>query len=381
MNETADVAIIGGGISGCAIAYSLAKQGCKKVVVFEKGYLTSGTTGRCAGGIRQQFGTEMNCVLGRDSLRFFAGLEEELDFDIEFYQGGYLLLAYTEKEYTPVSEKRGSAAAAGDRIPVHFPGGSQGRSFRRLNAEGVLGATFLPLRRTGKPFQNHLCLCRRSPADGGQDPPLYGGPGNSEGKGEIRAVVTSRGRWATPVVVNAAGPHSAEVGRMAGVDLPVYSKRQQFMATEPVDDICKLFVIAFSRQVSFIQTPHGSILMGGGDPRERPSFNLNSSWQYPVGFSRKVVAMMPMLKDVRIVRQWSGFYNITPDAQPIYGPHPEVKGFFMAIGFSGHGFMLGPITGKLTAEWILNGKPSLPVAGLDVGRFARGESIPEPSVI
>jgi sarcosine oxidase, subunit beta len=380
MTETADVAIIGGGISGCAIAYSLARQGCKKIVVFEKGYLTSGTTGRCAGGIRQQFGTETSCVLARDSLRSFAGLGEELDFDIEFYQGGYLLLAYTEKEHLQFQKNVALQRRLGIDSRCLSPA-EAAKIVPGMNVEGVLGATFCPSDGQANPFKTTFAYAAAARRLGVRILPFTEVREIRKGKGKIQAVITNQGRWATPVVVNAAGPYSGIVGRMAGVELPVYSKRQQFMATEPVADLCKLFVIAFSRQVSFIQTPHGSILMGGGDPQEPPSFNFNASWQYPVGFARKVVAMMPMLKGVRIVRQWAGLYNITPDAQPIYGPHPEVKGFFMAIGFSGHGFMLGPITGKLTAEWILNGKPSLPVAELDVGRFERGETIPEPSVI
>jgi sarcosine oxidase subunit beta len=380
MTETADVAIIGGGISGCSIAYHLAKQGCKKIVVFEKGYLTSGTTGRCAGGIRQQFGTEVNCILGRESLRSFAGLEEELDFDIEFYQGGYLLLAYTEKEYTQFQKNVLLQQRLG--IDARFISAAEAREIvPALNPEGILGATFCPSDGQANPFKSTFAYAQAARRMGVEILTSTQVRGIETRKAKIHAVATNRGKWLTPIVVNAAGPHSAEIGKMVGVELPVYSKRQQFMATEPVEEMCKLFVIAFSRQVSFIQTPHGSILMGGGDPNEPPSFNLNSSWQYPVGFAKKVTRMMPVLKNVRIVRQWSGLYNITPDAQPIYGPHPSVGGFFLAVGFSGHGFMLGPVTGKLTAEWILKGKPSLPVSGLDVGRFERGEWIPEPSVI
>jgi sarcosine oxidase subunit beta len=121
--------------------------------------------------------------------------------------------------------------------------------------------------------------------------------------------------------------------------------------------------------------------MGFGDPNERKDGDIGSSWQFAREMAQKMTAVLPLLKEVTMIRQWAGLYNMSPDAQPILGEHPQIEGFYMAIGFSGHGFMLAPITSKLIAELILKRKMSLPIDKLDIGRFERGELIIEPSVV
>ncbi|GAI04762.1 unnamed protein product [marine sediment metagenome] len=121
--------------------------------------------------------------------------------------------------------------------------------------------------------------------------------------------------------------------------------------------------------------------MGFGDPNEPKGDDIGSSWQFAREMTQKMTTVMPLLKEVSMIRQWAGLYNVSPDAQPILGEHPQVRGFYMAIGFSGHGFMLAPVASKLIAELILEGKTFLPIDKLDIGRFERGELILEPSVV
>jgi len=380
MINKVDVVIIGGGIHGCSIAYNLAKKGCKNVVVFEKNYLTSGSTGGCAGGVRQQFGTEMNCILARESVRLFESLSEELDYDIEFNQWGYLLLAYSEKELDQFKKNVALQQRLGinarlislDEVKEIVP---------PINLKKIVGATYCPTDGHANPFKTTFAYAEAAQRLGVKIYTFTEVKGVQTKNDKILSVTTNRGKFFAPIVVNAGGPYSGIIGRMVGIELPVYSKRQQFLVTEPVEHLFKPFVIAFSRQVSCQQTPHGSILMGGGDPKEPSSFNIKSSWQYAHEFSKKIIEILPVLKKVSIVRQWAGLYNITPDAQPILGAHPRIRGFYMAIGFSGHGFMLAPITGQLIAELILEGKASVPINKIDIGRFDRGELIYEPSVI
>ena len=121
--------------------------------------------------------------------------------------------------------------------------------------------------------------------------------------------------------------------------------------------------------------------MGLGDPDERKGHDIGSSWQFAREMAQKMATVVPLLKEVSMVRQWSGLYNMSPDSQPILGEHPQVGGFYMAIGFSGHGFMLAPIVSRLIAELILKGRTSIPIDKLDIERFERGELIIEPSVV
>lgn len=380
MISTADVIIVGGGVHGCCLAYNLAKRGCKRVVVLEKKYLTSGSTGRCAGGVRQQFGTEMNCILGRESARLFRSLSDELNYDVEWRQWGYLLVAYTEKELDQFAKNVALQQRLGIDARLISPDEVK-EIVPCINPTGILGATYCATDGHANPFKTTFGYAEAAQRLGVKIYTLTEVKAIKTKNGRISSVVTDRGEIATPIVVNTAGPYSGIVGRMVGLDLPVYSKRQQFMVTEPVEHLFNPFLIAFSRQISVQQTPHGSILMGGGDPKEPASFNVEASWQYAREFCKKVVDILPVLKSVSLVRHWAGLYNITPDAQPILGAHPDVQGFYMAIGFSGHGFMLAPITGQLMAELMLEGKTSLPINRIDVGRFDRGELVFEPSVI
>ncbi len=139
-------------------------------------------------------------------------------------------------------------------------------------------------------------------------------------------------------------------------------------------------VISFQIGIYLQQVPHGSFVMGIGE-KEKPSHNIHSSWQWLEFFTGELLSILPVLKNLRVVRQWAGSYNRTPDAAPILGEHPEVGGFFNAVGFSGHGFMIGPMTAVCMAELITGGVPPVNIDYLSVERFEKGELVIEPSVV
>ncbi len=380
MIKRASVVIIGGGIIGCCIAYNLAKLGCKDVVLFEKNSLSSGATGRCGAGIRQQFGTKMNCILARESIKIFENLSQELDYDIELNQGGYLILAYTEKEVNQF--KKNVALERSLNIDARFISADEAKEIvPTLNTEGILAATFCPTDGHANPFKTNFAYAEAAQRLGVK---IYTFTEVKEIETENNKIVevkTDKEKILTPIVVNAAGGYSGTIGKMAGVDLQVYSQRHQILVTEPLDPLFRPMLMSFSRNFYCQQTPHGSILMGCGDPNEPKGYDIGTSWQFAREIAQKMTTIVPLLKEVSMIRQWAGLYNMSPDAQPILGEHPQVEGFYMAIGFSGHGFMLAPVTSKLIAELILEGKTSLPIDKLDIGRFERGELIIEPSVV
>jgi sarcosine oxidase subunit beta len=380
MIKKADIVIIGGGVVGCSIAYNLAKLGAKNIILLEKNTLASGATGRCGAGIRQQFGTKMNCILARESIKIFENLSQELEYDIELNQGGYLILAYTEKEVNQF--KKNIALEQSLNIKARLITVEEAKEIvPPLNTEGILAATFCPTDGHANPFKTNFAYAEAAERLGVK---IYTFTEVKEIETEnhkIVAVNTDKGKVLTPMVVNAAGGYSGIIGKMVGVDLPVYSQRHQILITEPLDPLFRPMLMSFSRNFYCQQTPHGSIIMGFGDPNERKDGNIGSSWQFAQEMAQKMTAVLPLLKEVSMVRQWAGLYNMSPDAQPILGEHPQIEGFYMAIGFSGHGFMLAPITSKLIAELILKERTSLPIDKLDIGRFERGELIIEPSVV
>lgn len=381
MIKKADIVIIGGGIQGCSIAYNLAKKGAKDIVILEKNTCANGSSGRCGAGIRQQFGTKMNCILARESMKTFETLTEELDYDIELNQAGYLMLAYTEKEMSQFKKNVELEQSLGIDAKVVTPQ-EAGEIVPYLNQEGILGGTFCPTDGNVNPLFTTFAYAEAAQRLGVRYYPYTEATEIEIEKGRILSVTTDKGKIITATVINAAGGYSGPVGKMAGVDIPVYSQRHQILITEHVDSLWKPMLMSFSENFYFQQLPDGGILGGYGDPKnEVIGGNIDSTWQFARTMAKKMVKLVPVLKDVRMVRQWAGLYNMSPDAQPILGEHPKLKGFYLSVGFSGHGFMLAPVTGKLIAELILDGETYIPIDRLDLGRFERGELIYEPSVV
>lgn len=384
MKSAADVVIIGGGVNGTAIAYNLAVRGCRKVVVLERHTLASGSTGRCGAGVRMQWGTEMNCRLARDSILRFEGLNDELEYDgdIEFKQGGYLILAYHARQWEQFQKNVALQESLG--IPSRLVSPAEARKMvPHLDLGGLIGATYCPKDGHINPFKTTQAYAEAAARRGVEIRKFTEAVAiGKDASGRVSRVVLANGdEIETRVVVNAGGPYSQLVGRMAGVELPVHSERHQILVTEPVAPKQGPMVLSFAHGLYCQQTPHGSFIMGLGDPHEPRGFDIGHSWSFLEDVADKVTTMMPALKEVRVVRQWAGLYNMTPDAQPILGEIPDVPGFYVAIGFSGHGFMLAPTTGVLLAEMILGQKPTMDISMLTIERFARGELIREPSVV
>ena len=382
MNKSAEVVIVGGGIIGCATAYHLAQLGVKDIVVIEKNYLASGSTGRCGAGVRQQWGLKMNILLARESIRAFETLNEELDtgLDIEFKQEGYLMLAYTEKmvdQYRKNVELQNSLG-----VEAKFIGPKEAKEIvPYLNTEGLLAATFCGKDGHINPFTTTNSFAEAARRLGVK---IYTGvevTGIGVENGKVIAVSTTEGRILTNKVLNASGGYSREVGAMAGVEIPTYPERHQILVTEPVAPVQGPMVISLHHNIYCQQTPHGSFIMGFGDPKELKEHVIDSTWHFMEEMAVKILAVLPPLAQLRVVRQWAGLYNISPDAQPILGEAPGVKGFYNAVGFSGHGFMLGPVTAKLMAELISGQEPHLDIKPLSLERFEKGELIREPSVV
>jgi sarcosine oxidase subunit beta len=184
-------------------------------------------------------------------------------------------------------------------------------------------------------------------------------------------------------VINAAGAWSQDLGKMANVAIPTYSERHQILITEPYEALFKPMVMSFYHNFYTQQEPNGAIIMGIGDPNELKGYNMDHSLSFARKCSRLVTEVLPPLKNTRMIRQWSGLYNMSPDKTPIIGEAPQLKGFYMACGFSGHGFMIAPVTSTLIAQMICGEALDIPEVKtkLDLGRFERGELFIEPSVV
>ena len=382
MVKTADIVIIGGGISGVAIAYYLAKKGVKNVVLLEKDYLASGNTGRCGAGIRQQWGTEMNCRMAKLSCELFESCSEELQYkgDIEFKQRGYLLLAYTQKEYELFKKNvalQNSLGIASNLVSVN----EVKEIVPCISTDKVIGASFYEKDGHLNPFHTVRAYAQAAERLGAKIYKFTQVMDIITEDSTIKGVKTNKGDIHTGIVVNAAGAYSGNIAQMAGLNIPVYSERHQTLVTEALEPMLGPMVMSFSGNFYCQQVPHGGFVMGRTCENQPRDLRTTSSWSFLDNMTKSITQVMPILEKARVLRQWAGAYNITPDRQPILGAAEEVKGFYIAAGFSGHGFMFGPATGMLMSQCILGEKCELPIDMLNLKRFEKGELIFEPSVV
>ena len=381
MKNKASVVVIGGGVVGCSIAYNLASQGISDVVLVEKSFLASGSTGRCGAGVRQQWGTKMNCLLAQKSMEILENMNDILHTkrDIELKQKGYLLLAYTEKEMNQFKKNVELQNSLGIASKIITP--SQAREIvPYLNTEKLLGGAFYEKDGHANPYLVTNAYAQAAISLGAEVNTYTDVVSIKRNGSKIEGVQTNKGFISTDTVIDAAGGYSAEIGKMAGVDIPVYPQRHQILVTDPVDEVLGPMVMSFSYNIYCQQSPQGSFIMGYGDPNEPKDYNINSSWRFLEEMAEKAVWLLPPLKNLRVVRQWSGLYTMTEDRQPLICKADEAENFYMACGFSGHGFMIAPMVGKLISEMVLGKKLSIDIE-LNYKRFEKGELLFEPSVV
>jgi sarcosine oxidase subunit beta len=378
--KKANIVIIGAGINGVSTAYYLAKRGFKNIVVVEKSYVCSGATGRCGAGIRQQWSTEENTLLAMEAVKLFEGLEEELRWDIEYEQCGYLIPAFTEqfeeqfKKNVEMQKKLG--------LEVYY---LQPEEIKEvvpdINLEGIRCATYCPTDGGANPQITTYAYAQRARELGVEILTHTEVKDIIVENGKIKKVITTKGEIETPRVLNTAGGFSQQIAKMVGIELPINSYRHQILVTEPVHHFFDPMIISFDYNIYFRQVENGSILMGCGDPDEKPSFNTRATFSFLRDITPRAIKLMPKLRNLNIVRHWAGLYNVTPDAMPILGDVSEVEGYYQAVGFSGHGFMLGPKVATLMAELIAEGKRDSIIERLGPDRFSQGEIQRDTSVV
>jgi len=382
MKKSYDVVIIGGGIIGCSVAFELAKRGRSDVLVIEQSYLTSGATGRCGAGIRQQWGSILNATLAVESTDIFENLEEYTGYkgSCGLNQGGYLLVAYTEKEWAQFQLNLAVQHSVGiDSYAVDLDGIKE--IVPHINTEGMLGACFCARDGHADPFHCTYAYAKGAQRMGVEIATYTKVTGLLCEGGRISAVQTDKGEIKANVVINATGGHAAQMAALVGEDLPILPERHQILITEPVAHIMNPMVMSLHRHFYVQQTPHGSVIMGIGDPAEPVSHNIRPSWQYLEHCAWVVTQTLPAFRNLRVVRQWAGLYDMSPDRNPIISEAGGARGFFTVAGFSGHGFMVAPRTAILVANHLTGAEDSLDIGRFSVERYKTGKLLLEPSVV
>jgi sarcosine oxidase, subunit beta len=376
--ETADVVIVGGGIVGCSIAFHLAERRAGRIILLERGQLGAGTTAKGSGGVRLQFSTAVNIQLSLQAVPFFEGFQERFGVDPEYQQRGYLFLAHDEdlmgqfRRNLALQQEYGvpSREVSPDDIRELVP---------YVNVDDVVGGTYCAKDGRANPKKLLAVFSDEARAMGAEIREWTAVLDLRRDGDRVTGVRTALGEIESPVVVNACGPWAAALSAMAGVDEPITPFRRQQFLTEPTDLVPRPtpFVIDGDRSFSF-HSLGDQVRVGMAQPGETSNWNDQPDWDLVPLIRERLAHRAPILGDLPIVGGYAGLYEMSPDAHAIIGWAPGASGLLLCNGFSGHGLMHSPITGKLAAEIILDGRAhTVDISSLRPSRFAEGAAIEE----
>ena len=375
-SKTADVVIVGAGIVGAATGYYLAKRG-RKVTVVERDFPCAGSTGRCIGGIRAQFTHDLTVRVMLESVSMFRELHEELGQDVEWYQGGYLFLVYDEKRRQAFLDAIAIQRSYGLKVE-YVNVDDCCRLVPGLDAAGLLGGAYCSTDGQANPFKVTYGYLDGIKRMGGE---LIVGS-------EVKRI-NRRGDRAVSVVTNhgdevfggqilmAAGCWTDEVGALAGVNVPVTADRHESLVTEAVEPLFAPMLVDYRPDgCYFVQNFGTGHFIGCYTPSTLvPGHRVDATDEFITEMPRRMARLVPKLAHVKVIRQWAGSYEMSPDGNPICGPTP-IENLFVSTGMSGHGFMFGPALGKLMAEVMDCGAASIPLDEFRLDRtFTKAEAL------
>lgn len=389
--ETADVVIIGGGIVGASIAYHLTEAGCRDVLIVERESAQGlGSSGKGAGGVRAQFATPINIEMSLYSIDFFARFEEVLGRPSGYRPDGYLFVATSQQHLDYLRRNRERQMALGLRGVELLTPDDIREVIPQLRTDDVVGGSFCQTDGFIKPLSVLRGFTERACERGARvwlDAEVTGI--EVEG-GAVKALRTKRGRVATRTVVNATGAWAAGVARLAGVEVPVAPLRRQLVITEPFEPLPSPLpmVIDMSNGFHFRREPPAAlssgVLMAWPAPDETEGFKTDFDPAFIEQILERARERVPCLADVVVDRGRcrAGLYEVTPDHHAIIGAAPGVPGLYLANGFSGHGVMHSPATGRMISEMITEGgSRSIDAAPLRAERFIEGRLLEETAVL
>ena len=359
--------MIGGGVTGASTLYHLARAGCRDVVLLERHTLGSGSTSAAAGGFRAQFSDELNIRIALESIARFARFADEFGVDIGFRQVGYLFLLRAQ-ELPAFQESLALQRSLG--VPTewlsvedalkHVPGTSP---------DGLAAATFCPMDGLATPesvVQGYVGAARGLGARVRQG---CAARAILVEDGRVTGVRTADGDIATRTVVLAAGVWSADLGRTAGVDIPVTPERRYVYYADSAGPLPARTPLTIDFATGFYFH------------REGPGLILGGPWATAEDLAPFALERLPIVADLGVASAWSGLYEMSPDHNGIVGACAEPAGLLYATGFSGHGFQQAPVVGEYVADLALGRSSTVDLSALSLRRFASGRERPEANVV
>ena len=382
----ADIVIIGGGIVGSSIAYHVTAAGCRSVLVLERESAQGkGSTGKSMGGVRAQFSTPVNIQMSLYAIPFYASFEKELGHPAGYRPQGYLFLATSSAHMDYLRANYERQVGLGLKSARLLPAEEIRKMYPQLRSDDVVGGSFCSTDGFVDPHSAMTGFMQCAVEKGAKlikNADVNAIERDSKG---VTAVVSSKETIQTRTVVNAAGAWAAQVAQMVGIKLPVEPLRRMLVPTEPFDDFPHTAPMIIDMSTGFHFRPEGrGFLLAWNDPEEITGYNTDFDPAFVEKILVRAADRVPIFENLAVnpKRAWAGLYEMTPDHHPILGPAKDVPGFFLANGFSGHGVMHAPATGRIVSDLILRGKTDLIDASvLSLDRFAEGRLIHETAIL
>jgi 4-methylaminobutanoate oxidase (formaldehyde-forming) len=380
VKRSARAVVIGGGVGGCSILYWLARLGWDDVVLCERADLTSGSTFHSAGLVGQLRGSLSLTKMMVNSVELYRRLGGEVGLETGWHEVGSLRLASSQERMEELARQAGWAKTFGLPLELVSAADAQ-RLFPPLSTEGVLGAAYLPTDGYIDPSQLTHALAEGARRRGAE---IYTNTRVTEisvDRGRVTGVVTHQGEIETEIVVNAGGIFAGEIGRLAGVNVPVIPMAHEYLITKPSGVPLDIPTMRDPSLLVYFRGESGGLVMGGYERHPAPwsldgipaDFNgklLAEDWPRFEELMVNAIERVPELADAEVIRLINGPEAFTPDGEFILGPS-DVRGFWVAAGFCAHGLAGAGGMGQLVAEWIVEGVPSLDVWEMDSRRFGR----------
>jgi sarcosine oxidase, subunit beta len=363
----ADVIVIGGGIVGCSIALRMSEKG-QSVILLEKERVGEEASGRNGGGVRQQDRHPAELPLAMEAVKIWARMKEELDCDVGYRRGGNIRYAHSEEKLEQLKRAAAREISAGLHVDILTPEETRYLTPSLGEKVELYGAKFCPSDGTANPLLVVKAIARAARRNDVQIKPHSPVLKFMCAQHKVISAITENEAYTGAVFINSAGPWAKGLCHTIGIDIPTTIKKESIIITEPIAPIMKQFVE--SDKFYYRQALEGNIHIAG-DITNRPvsDFDKTVDFNSLVEIGRYLPDFLPIARKLNILRAFSGIIEYTPDEIPILDKAPGFDNFYITTGFSGHGFCLGPVIGKLISDLIIEGKSSLDLSAFRYSRF------------